>query len=155
MINKYTLGLILLIVSFGGGYYSGKGNKEVQIQEKIVEIKGEKEIVVKDNIITVTKIVRPDGTVEETTKTEEKKTVEKSKEVSSEKDIVSISKPVLSNYSLGLKYWALAADESIVRDVSKPDRYELVLGRRIVGEVFLNASYRLDKQASIGVSINF
>ena len=44
----------------------------MEIQEKVVTIKGETLTVFKDRIVTVTKVVRPDGTVEETTRTEEK-----------------------------------------------------------------------------------
>lgn len=62
------------------------------------EVKGETVTVYKDRIITVTKIIRPDGTVEEITKTEEKDKTKKKKETKKEPVVVATKKP---KYSVG------------------------------------------------------
>jgi hypothetical protein len=62
------------------------------------EVKGETITVYKDRIVTVTKIVRPDGTKEETTKTEEKDKSKKKKETKTEPVVVSKPKP---KYAVG------------------------------------------------------
>lgn len=166
MLNKYTIGLLLLAITFLGGYYSGKGDREVQIQEKIVTEEGEKEIVIRDKIVTVTKIVRPDGTVEETTKTEDKKTAEKTSSSSSEKDKSVVSKPILSKYSLGLKYWTPLADKRVEgqegrdpldtgRDIRSYRNWEATLGYRVMGEVWVIGGYKFSNEVSVGLQLQF
>lgn len=62
------------------------------------EVKGETVTIFKDRIITVTKVVKPDGTTIETTKTEEKdKTTSKKKSTT---EPVVVSRPHV-RYSLG------------------------------------------------------
>lgn len=138
------LGVLLLAAGlFLGGYYSGKGDKEVQIIEKV----GETRTVYKDRIVTVTKIVRPDGTVEETTKTEEKEG--SSEETTVDRD--THTKPALSDYSLGAKYWR--DYESLLSD-DHLGSLEVTAGRRLLGEVWLDMGVRKQSFA-VGVSVNF
>jgi hypothetical protein len=155
MINKYTVGLLVAIGVFIGGFYLGKGQKQVEIQEKIVREKGEKEIVIRDKIITVTKILKPDGTIEETTKTEDKQSAEKSKSSSTEKDKVVVSTPILSKYSLGLKYWADVTDKLDEGKLKDKNKYEITAGYRMIGEVWGTIGYKLDNSLSLGLSLQF
>lgn len=98
ILNKYLLGIltaaILLGASYFFGYKSGLGN----VITNTVEVKGNTEVVERYKIITVTKIVKPDGTVEETTKTEDKDS--KSSTSSSGKNVAVT--PRSNKYSLGL-----------------------------------------------------
>lgn len=164
IVNKYTVGLLVALITFGAGYYSGKGDREVQIQEKVVYEKGEKEIVIRDKIVTVTKIVKPDGTVEEVTKTEDKQVAEKSTSTSTEKDKVVVSTPKLSKYSLGLKYWIPLSDKSSIEGNTVPmnayahrniENWEAVLGYRVAGEVWVIGGYRFSNEVSLGVQFQF
>lgn len=90
---KLIIASLLLIGSFVAGMRLGSTTK---IVEK--EVKGETVTVYKDRVITVTKIVRPDGTTEEITKTEEKDKTKKKKETKTEPVVVIKSKP---KYSVG------------------------------------------------------
>ncbi len=166
---KIAAGLIILIGVFGGGFYAGKGQTRVEIQEKVVRVEGESKTVYKDRIVTVTKTVQPDGTTTEVTKTEEKEGSKETRTTSDEKDRKTVTTPILSKYSLGLKYWA-SLDDKI--DVSRMSNYEVTAGYRVLGEVWViggfrpgsearltgdggGSSPRLDKQVAIGIAFNF
>ncbi len=140
--NKYTLiGLLILLVgATAGGYYLGRG--QVQIVEKV----GKTITVERVRTVVVTKTVHPDGTTTETTSTTDKET-EKEK---TKKD--STSTPLLSDYSVGAKYWAGRGREL--------DNYyenvEITAGRRLLGDVWLEAGIiPLQLQGSIGLSLKF
>lgn len=90
---KLVIASLLLIGSFVAGMRLGS---TTTIVEK--EVKGETVTVYKDRVITVTKIVRPDGTTEEITKTEEKDKTKKKKETKTDPVVVAKSKP---KYSVG------------------------------------------------------
>jgi hypothetical protein len=153
--SKYIAGLIALAAVFLGGFYVGRGQKEIEIQEKIVEVKGETTTVYRDRIVTVTKVVKPDGTTEETTRTEEKEGRKEEKTVDKSKEKDSATRSIASNYSLGLKYWASLDDKSSVGNVRDTGKYELTAGRRLLGDVWLGVGYKLDKQVSLGISVHF
>lgn len=95
IINRIKLlaAVLLLLGAFSAGM---KWGSTTQVIEK--EVKGETVTVYKDRIVTVTKIIKPDGTVEETTKTEEKDKTKKEKETKKEPVVVAKSK---SKYSVG------------------------------------------------------
>jgi hypothetical protein len=143
--NKLILGALLTGGSFLSGFYTGKGNKEVTTIVK----KGETRTVYKDRIVTVTKIVRPDGTVEETTKTEEKE----GKSDSTTVDKGSTTKSSLSDYSVGAMYFTRF-------DSLDPGLNNLMVtgGRRLIGEIWLDVGIipSIDKPgAAIGISAKF
>lgn len=157
--NKYVIGLIVTVAIFLGGgaagFYLGKGQTKVEIQEKIVREKGEKEIVIRDKIVTVTRVVKSDGTIEETTKTEDRQSSEKSKSSSTEKDKVVVSTPILSKYSLGLKYWANLSDKLSVGKMDDVSKYEMTAGYRTLGEIWVVTGFKLDKSVSVGLQLQF
>lgn len=161
--------LTTLVVIFIGGFYTGKGQTRVEIQEKVVRVEGESKTVYKDRVVTVTKTVKPDGTTTETTKTEEKEGSKETKTASKDTAKSTVTTPTLSNYSLGLKYWASLDDKL---DMRKMSNYEVTVGKRMLGEIWLiggfrpgsearltgdggGSSPRLDKQVSLGISFNF
>lgn len=139
---KIITALILLVGSFLGGFYTGRGNKQVEI----VEHTGETKIQYIDRIVTVTKIIKPDGTVEETTKTEDKQqTTDVKTDDKSQKTTF-----LVSNYSVGAKYWTRygALDRDYVKST------EIEIGRRIVGDIWAEIGIRKD-QASVGIRVDF
>lgn len=154
MINKYTIGLLITLGVFIGGFYVGKGQSSVEVQEKVVIQKGETVFQYRDRVVTVTRVVKPDGTIEETTRTEDKEGKKEEKTASNEKNKATVSTPILSKYSLGLKYWAPITD-TYSMDTRDKNRYEVTAGYRVMGEIWITGGYRLDKQASIGLQLQF
>lgn len=117
------------------------------------EVKGETVTVFKDRIITVTKIVRPDGTTEETTKTEEKDKTEKKKE--SKTDPVVVSRPS-PKYSLG--YTLRPKWPGMDREViSKPTiSHGVTAGYHMGYNVWLKAgAIPADSIYTLGIEIQF
>lgn len=105
----------MLLGAFGGGYlYRGDPEPVIQVveREKLVEVqvKGETVVEVRDRIVTVVRTVKPDGTVIEKTRTEEKD--QSSKELVTEtarvQDRTSVHLPAAATrYSLGVGYRVL------------------------------------------------
>lgn len=152
LIYKVLLGLMVAGAIFLGGFYTGKGDKQVEIQEKIVTVKGETQVVVRDRIVTVTKTLKPDGTVVETTKTEEKQKDTTTKTTEKDKSTNVATRPVLSRYSLGL-FGSMKLDK--LSELPKP-QLGVSAGIRTVGEVWLK-SYVVpaDKSIAMGIEIQF
>lgn len=148
--NKYLIVLVLLVASGLGGFYLGRGQKEIQIQEKIVTTEGESHIEYRDRIVTVTKIVRPDGTTEETTKTEEKEGTEEKKTKVAEKDKSRTEKSLASNYSLGAMYRLKYGD--LTR--SALNSVEVTGGRRLIGDVWLDVG-ATTSDVAVGLSVKW
>jgi hypothetical protein len=91
------LKLILILVATVGAFILGaRVASTTTVVEK--EVKGETVTIVQDRIVTVTRTVHSDGTVTETTKTEEKSKNKKKKETKTEP--VVISKPK-AKYAIG------------------------------------------------------
>jgi len=97
---KLIVGTLLAIALFLAGARFGSRTDVVEkVVEKKVEVKGETVTVFKDRIITVTKIVRPDGTTEETTKTEERDKTKKKKETTTDSGRIVVYH--VPKYSIG------------------------------------------------------
>lgn len=128
------LGIILLVLGAAlGGYFYGKGNKEVQT----ITIEGKKEVQIVERIKTVTRTVKPDGTITETTETKDK--TENTKEKTRETE--TVSKPSLSKYSLSL---GLHINYEDVLKLSKPtyDKYYVGAGVRVLAlPLWLETTY--------------
>ena len=150
--NKYTLIAILVLASGGLGYYLGSGN--VRVEEKIVKEKGEITIKEVEKIVTVTKIVRPDGTVEETRREEDKTRDEKQK--SSNTEIARVEEPNQPQYSLGLtfrsEYSRLGDLTSLSKDIRLPENYTVDFGKRFLGPVWVEAGFGL-KHFTLGARV--
>jgi hypothetical protein len=150
IIYKIIIVLGLAIGIFLGGYYTGKGDKEVQTQEKVVYKEGEQKIVYQDRIVTVTKVVHPDGTTEETTKTEDKNQTTDTRTAEGQTDKKQDTKVALSNYSIGTRYWA--SFQSPLE--TSYGNIEINAGRRIIGDVWADIGVKKDA-ASVGIRIQF
>lgn len=155
---KILLSILLLAAVFGGGYYSGKGMTETQVveHEKIVYKEAETKTVYKDRIVERVVIRQPDGTVIEKEKTIDSDKAETKTDTTIANDTThsEFSKPVLSNYSLGVKYWVNYS--SLLTDVTRfnSKNVEVTAGRRLVGEVWVDAGVRQDA-VSLGLSFKF
>jgi len=126
--SKVLLSLVLLAAVFVGGFFSGKSEKLITKDK----------LVYKDRIVTVTKIIHPDGTVEEVTKVEDRQ--------GSQTKI--ISQPKLPRFSTGI----------IAQ--TRYDRYKVnygvVSGMRIIDNVWLKASFvPADKQVALIAEYQF
>lgn len=150
---KILAGLILILAVFLGGYYSGKGDVEIQTVEKIVEREGKTVTVVKDHIITVTKTVEPDGTTTEVTKTEDKST-DKTKETHvTDLDKSTVTTPVLSRYSLGL--FGQVRDIQVSKLQEVHPQLGISAGVRTFGDVWLKLGViPADKSIQLGLEMH-
>jgi hypothetical protein len=144
-VNVYKLAVGIAIVaaaSLAIGLYLGRGAKETVVVEK----KGEERVVYKDRIVTVTRTIRKDGTVTETTRTEDRSGSRDSRTTDRSQKTVAQSK-----YRLGLNYY---------RDYLKPLDFEpskdveLIGGMRLVGPFFLELGVRKES-ASLGIALEF
>lgn len=126
-LNKILIALGTLIIAFVIGFFSGKS-------EKIIT---EDKIIYKDRIKTITKIVKPDGTVITEEKTEDKQGSQTK----------TAEKP-LSRYSAG------------IITQSRYDRYNInygaTIGMRLVDNFWIKGSFvPADKQLAVIIEFQF
>lgn len=137
------LTILGLVLAFAGGLYIGSG----RVTKEVVEVKGEERTVFKDRIVTVVKETRPDGTVKETTKTEDR-------EGSSE----SRSTQTASKTEVGKADWKVGAiyhhTYGSREQLSYMADVQATLSRRILGPVFVDVGVGV-KAISIGASVEF
>lgn len=151
--NKLKL-IIALVAAVGAFILGAKVASTHTVETVTKEVKGETVTVVKDRIITVTKIIRPDGTVEETTKTEEKNKNKTEKETSkSSGDIIVYRIP---NYSLGyISRIRLVDSKSSILPQPKLS-HGAIAGYRLVNDIWLKAgAIPSDNIYMLGVEIRF
>lgn len=124
LINKIVITLAALAIAFAVGFFSGKSEK-ITVKDKIVY---------KDRIVTVTKTVKPDGTVVTETKTEDKTgTTTK-----------VASKPIIPRYSAGII-------TSTRYDKFKFD-YGISGGMRLIDNFWVKASFTpATKYTTLGI----
>lgn len=142
MVKQIGLVTVLLAAAFAGGLYLGRGQREVVTVEK----KGEERLVYKDKIITVIRTVKPDGTVTEETRTEDRSGTKSSS--TTDRSVATKSQ---SKYRLGFKYWK---DYSDPLNFQPSKDVEGIAGLRLLGPVHLELGVRKDS-ASIGLSLEF
>lgn len=142
--------LLCAVGLFAGGYWAGRGQREVVIQERVV--KGETKVVTVEKIRWKERIVRPDGTIIEREREEDRDTGRTERETTVDRD--EKSRPILASYSLGVRYWAPISSLTARPDFSMQS-LELTAGRRILGELWVDAGYRLDRSLSLGVRMQF
>lgn len=145
---KLLLSIILIGIIGVGCFYLGKGQKEVVTEEKIVYKEGKERIVEKE--IIREKIIRPDGTIEERIIEKDKDTDRRDKEI--DRDSSTKVTPILSNYSLGIKYWP-SVDSQILKYDHR--NIEITAGYRVWGEAWVDVGYKLDNSVSLGLSFKF
>ena len=145
---KLGLAVVVLLSSFGVGWYYGSGQKEVQVITK----EGKTTTIVKDKIITKIVEVFPDGTRKETTKEEESSRKETIKET-----ITDTGTPVKEDYRVGAAYWVRN-----VSDVMEPGHISnglsVSLSRRVAGPIWVEVQGRPSgnrKELAVGVAIQW
>jgi hypothetical protein len=140
---KLALGVcIAMLVAAGLGYYYGKGQKEVITQK----VKGEERVVYKDKIVTVTKVVKPDGTVTEEIKTEDRSGSKDSRTSSTDTQVRSKQ----SQYKLGLSY-SVDYEKPALQD---PMSLHVQAGTRLFGPIWMDAQVGM-RNSLIGLSLEF
>lgn len=148
MILGATVSTILAAAS---GYFYGKGQKELIEQERIVYKQAETVTVFRDRIVTVTKEVKPDGTITETTKNEESDKSVTEELTESDIDHIVQTRPVLASYSLGLH--AVSNLRSV--GTTRP-QIGISVGSRTVGPFWTVLQVVPQSGAvSLGISIEF
>ncbi len=164
--NKWYLYLGIGLLLVGGGFYAGYSNRqvttdrEVVVQEKEVVVQKEAEVKWRERIVTVEKIVRPDGTVEERTIDHSQELDKATKELAQTKEQLTkererkIITPALSKYSLGVQVPLKFSEEPTkmfsVYDVS------FLLGVRLLGPLWVEGSFSpSSKETTIGVRWEF
>lgn len=137
--NKLFWALLLLVITGGIGYYLGSS----QVQTQYVE--GEVKVITR--VVTVEKIVQPDGTVIERTITDNSTREERTESTT--------TTPALAQYSLGVQYISSYKDLlDNPQEMRNPDRYVLVGGRRLLGPVWGELLLGT-KQLGLGVRYEF
>ena len=169
---KIGAALLLALALLGSGYYLGKGHVQTQtiFQDRVIEkrvevqVKGETQIQFRDRIVTVTRTVKPDGTVQEQTRTEEKakdtsQLVTQQETTHELEHVVAVEKiqiPVpQAEYSLGLRYRGPALNGQGLAGY-RPDyrSLEITAARRILGPIFLDAGLSGRMEVSLGIRID-
>lgn len=143
-VYKYIFVIAFIVATFGAGFYLGKGQKEVQIIEKT----GETQVVYQDRIVTVTKTVQPDGTVTETTKTEDQSKNTNIKTV----DDSTRTTAIATQYKVGAKY--VAQYSAFLTGSRGLDNVEIDGSRRLLGPVWIDLGIRRES-AALGLSVEF
>lgn len=159
---SWKLYLISILAAIGGGFLLGwTQNKEkvvTQVEEKAVVVWKEQEVLEvtkwKEKIVTVEKIVRPDGTIEERIIEQEKEMQEefqkKEKEIAQLKEKLNKKEtvPVLSSYSLGLQVPLKFSEETPISYLDSA----VVLGARVLGPFWIEGSFQHStREVTIGV----
>lgn len=139
-LKSVLLRLIILIgilgAVFTGGYFYRDSQQSKQAEK----------LIYKDRIVTVTKTIKPDGTIISETKTEDKIGA------SSKKQTTPVQvKALLPKYSLGI----FAVKNYDRLKLEKPD-YAFSAGYRLIGNLFLEGLLvPAQKSLAIGLRIDF
>lgn len=148
---KIIAALLLLLGVFAGGYFTGKGQRE--ITERLVVKEGETRTITVEKIVTVIRTVKPDGTVEEKTETADR-TIDKNK------DISEVSKD--SSSKLSVNQWGVGGlvkaslKDSTIEDLKVPKlEYGVVGSMRVIGDIWADLQVTTDKQLGIGLRVEF
>jgi hypothetical protein len=152
LISKVKL-IAAVLIAIGMFIAGAKFASTNTVETVTKEVKGETITVVKERIVTVTKIVRPDGTVEETTKTEEKDKTKDKKETTKGGDVIVYKKPKYSvGYILRPK-WS-SEEKSIL---SKPTiSHGVTAGYNLTNDIWLKfGTIPSDKIYTLGLELQF
>lgn len=152
---KVLLGILGVVALFGAGYYSGKGDVKTVTEEKIVYKDQEIRVEYRDRTIVKTKIIAPDGTVTETETDKDVSQNTDSRSTETDKDKIVTVTPDLSKYSLGVKYWLPLNYKIISPESYGAQAVEITVGKRVWGELWVDAGYKLDNSFALGLSFKF
>jgi hypothetical protein len=159
---NWKLYVVSILIAIAGGFAGGFSQRRTEVTEvekKVFVVRDAETVTVtkwKDRVVTVERIVRPDGTIEERTIEAEREVAEefrkKEKEITDLKEKLSKKEttPVLSKYSLGLQVpLKFQLDSSDRIDYTAAS---LFLGTRVLGPVWLEGSFQPStREVTIGV----
>ena len=151
--------IVVLCTTFGIAYWEGRNSVAPEIQTVIQKEKADTQIVYRDRIVTVTKVItkKPDGT---TTETDTTKTEESNKETDKEVDTSTDSKQIVPTnleppkYSLGVRYIAEYKDLFPAPTGGSLANWEGSLGYRVIGPAWLDVSAG-EKRLGLGIRIEW
>lgn len=129
---RVLVSILVVLAAFAGGWYMGNG--QVTVEEINKETRTE--IQYKDRIVTVTKTVQPDGTIVESTKTEDKSGSKLTEKKSSE----TTTTPALAHYSVGAGLARHVDFDSILEP--KLGDYYVSGGMRVLGPGWVEVQYQ-------------
>ncbi len=126
----YGIVALLFVGLLFGAYQYGKSQART-----VVQVQEQERVVEKRDVVTVVKeVVKPDGTKETTTTTEDKSVVNTKKE----KEIITQK-----------------ADWFVAAGVSRDKVYTLEVNRRIIGDVFVGAYTTTNNEIGLKVGFEF
>jgi hypothetical protein len=135
--------IILLLITFAGGVYYGRGQKQIEVRE--VKVQGETVEKVVEKIVEKVRTVKPDGTVEEREITKDvlKDTTERTVSVDREKK----ETPILPKWSVG---------GGVISSYSKllPPSYYGSVGYRALGPIWIEALAGTE-HLGVGIRVEF
>jgi hypothetical protein len=151
---KVVTAIVILLGSFAGGLYIGRGHSG-EVITKEIKVKGETIVKTIEKIKWRERIVQPDGTIIEREREEDRDTASHEKETTTNTDSSITSNR--SKYSLGLAYSTpLSVQGTIDNLKGNPYRNaEIRAGIRVLGPAWGEASYRLDNSVTLGIRLEF
>jgi hypothetical protein len=142
LLQKVLLGTLLLLAVFAGGYWAGRGDKQVEIRE--VKVKGDVVEKIVERVVEKIRTVKPDGTVEEKEITRDITKDKKEKIVSNDK--ASKVTPYLPKWGVG--------GGAVVGVDTFPEVGYYVNGRyKVIGSIWVESSINTNKSVSVGISV--
>lgn len=137
-----TIGLVLLALSFGAGYYATPSKVKTEVKEVVKTVKEE----AKTKIVYREKIVYKDGTVvERETEREDTNTKESSESSRTSKNETT--------KDTGLTLSALAIAD--IKDVTGQREYGIHVTKRVFSNVVVGAMVTTDKKIGISAGVSF
>lgn len=155
-----TAGIAALV-----GLIIGHTNSRVEVREVIKEVVVEKaaeeKVVVKwrDRIVTKEKIIKPDGTIEERTITENlvmrQELQKKEAEITRLRNEQNTTTPVLPNYSVGVQI-PLKYSDLLPNSIECCSNVSVSVGVRLLGPLWAEGGFRPEvKAVTLGVRYEF
>lgn len=140
--RNVLIGLALLALSFGAGYYATPSKVKTEVKEVVKVVKEEQ----KTKIVYREKIVYKDGTVvERETEREDTNTRE-----ASESSRTASSE---TTKDVGLTLSALAIVDT--KDIAGQREYGVHVSKRVLGALSVNAMATTDKKIGVGIGWSF
>ena len=140
--RNIVIGLVLLAVSFGVGYFATPTKVKTEVKEVVKIVKEEQ----KTKIVYREKIVYPDGTTvekeQEREDTNTREASESSRTASSE-----------TTKDTGLTLSALAIVDT--KDITGQREYGVHVSKRVLGALSVNAMATTDKKIGVGIGWSF
>jgi len=144
--KKVLIGLVLLAISFGAGYFATGNRTVTEIKEvvKVVTVKEE----AKTKIVYKDRIVYPDGRIEERERSEENTNTREGSTTEA-----SRNSNTTSTKDVGLTLQALAIVD--INDIKGSREYGIYAKKRVFSNISVGALVTSDKKVGVGLGLDF